>query len=357
MPALAPWLSGTAAAFSAALAAGRLPGSVIITAASGLGVEALAAHCARLFLCQSRAQGEACGACPSCQSLNLHGTHPDFMAALASTREEAQQGHDLTPSLSAAVENAGLASLDTGGQARAIRIDSLRALSGWLREGSAMGAGKVALIANAHLMAAQAANAILKTFEEPPRGTLVIMTAKGLSSLLPTIVSRAFKLQVPLPARAAALEFLAAEDPARAAVALDLAGGAPLLAQDLMARGVDLGARDLIASLCGAINGERGQEMAFAAKVRELGAADHGRTAVMVLSYIIREALKAKAGGAAPALLGQAAPVLIGLRAAALMAAHGALPALMAVPPQQDPRAPLAGAISLINTLVEGKGQ
>ena len=53
---------------------------------------------------------------------------------------------------------------------------------------------KVAVIADAHTMPEGAANAILKTFEEPPQNTLIIMTARSLESLLPTILSRAYKI-------------------------------------------------------------------------------------------------------------------------------------------------------------------
>jgi DNA polymerase-3 subunit delta' len=79
-------------------------------------------------------------------------------------------------------------------------------------------------------MNTQAANALLKTLEEPPPGTFLILAA-DLPGLLPaTIVSRCRRMAVPLPARESAVAWLAAQGVADAELALAQAAGAPRIA-------------------------------------------------------------------------------------------------------------------------------
>ena len=78
-----------------------------------------------------------------------------------------------------------------------------------------------------------AANALLKTLEEPPPHTLIVMVSGQPQRLLATIRSRCRKLALGLPATAQALEWLRAQQVEEPAVALAAAGGAPLLARDL----------------------------------------------------------------------------------------------------------------------------
>lgn len=58
---------------------------------------------------------------------------------------------------------------------------------------------RAAIIENSHLLTTEAQNALLKTLEEPPKGTIVLLTADRVQSLLPTIQSRVQVLTVQRP--------------------------------------------------------------------------------------------------------------------------------------------------------------
>jgi DNA polymerase-3 subunit delta' len=95
----------------------------------------------------------------------------------------------------------------------------------------------VALVHPAEHMNENAANALLKGLEEPPAAAVFILVSHRPAQLLPTIRSRCVAIPVPIPPRAAALEWLSQQglkDPQRW---LAYAGGAPLRALEYAARG------------------------------------------------------------------------------------------------------------------------
>lgn len=79
-----------------------------------------------------------------------------------------------------------------------IPIDAVRNLNKKMKLKSTGNAAtrRVAYIENAHLMNDEAQNALLKLLEEPPRDTVIILTASSENALLPTIASRAQKINV-----------------------------------------------------------------------------------------------------------------------------------------------------------------
>jgi len=112
-----------------------------------------------------------------------------------------------------------------------IVIEQVRELIHELSLTSHEGRGKVAVIEPAGIMTRQAANSLLKTLEEPPGDSLIVLVADGLSHLPATILSRCQRLPVPLPPTEVALTWLERVRPGTAwAPALDEAGGAPLKA-------------------------------------------------------------------------------------------------------------------------------
>lgn len=79
------------------------------------------------------------------------------------------------------------------GQSGSISIDMVRSLQAFLMlkiPGRSAGLSRVVLIVDAHLLSVEAQNALLKTLEEPPADTLLILTARSREALLPTIQSR-----------------------------------------------------------------------------------------------------------------------------------------------------------------------
>ncbi len=89
------------------------------------------------------------------------------------------------------------------------------------------------MIVPAEAMNAAAANALLKTLEEPPPGTYLILVAHQPGRVPATLRSRCRRFPAPVPAPAAALQWLAEQGIAAPAAVLAQAGGAPLLARTL----------------------------------------------------------------------------------------------------------------------------
>jgi len=77
-----------------------------------------------------------------------------------------------------------------------IKIDQIRDIIQFLKLKSKT--GKVVIIENAEKMNIEASNSLLKTLEEPPEKTLIILTTSNITKLLPTIVSRTLKVKFSL---------------------------------------------------------------------------------------------------------------------------------------------------------------
>ncbi len=132
-----------------------------------------------------------------------------------------------------------------------IKIDQIRDLNQTLFLTSHRSGRKAALIWPADAMNHNAANALLKSLEEPPPQTTVVLITTALRSLPATIVSRCEHLRLSQPAREAALSWLVRRHPDRAACerALAYSAGAPLAARDLLGEGTTGGIGKLLADL------------------------------------------------------------------------------------------------------------
>jgi DNA polymerase-3 subunit delta' len=204
---LLPWQETTAR--EALAQKQRWPHALLIHGPRGLGKHALALNFAQALLCESPLpDGMACGRCPGCRYASA-GQHPDLM------RLELAQFD---------AEEAEFKAVD------GITIDRVRTLIEFVQLTSHRQRAKVAVIAPAERMNTAAANALLKTLEEPPTGTYLILVSSEPGRLPPTIVSRCRKLPAPLPTFAAAQAWLVAQGVADPALALAQAGGAPLVA-------------------------------------------------------------------------------------------------------------------------------
>jgi DNA polymerase-3 subunit delta' len=104
----------------------------------------------------------------------------------------------------------------------------VRALADFLNLRSHRGALRVALVHPAEDLYPNAANALLKSLEEPPSGAIFILVSHRPARLLPTVRSRCVAIPVPIPPREAALAWLNSHGVRDADRWLAFAGGAPL---------------------------------------------------------------------------------------------------------------------------------
>ena len=115
-----------------------------------------------------------------------------------------------------------------------ISIAQIRSLISFLELTSHQGGAKAALISPAQALTPHAANSLLKTLEEPPGDSLIVLVADSLSRIPSTVISRCHRVRLTLPSPEAATVWLRGH---RAEVdwepALELAGGAPFKALEL----------------------------------------------------------------------------------------------------------------------------
>jgi DNA polymerase-3 subunit delta' len=162
--------------------------------------------------------GFGCGACEACR-LFESDAHPDYRL--------------LEPASGESDEEAGEAAATATTASRFIVINQVRGLSGFLAVSAHLAGQKVVVIQPADKLHPSAANALLKTLEEPPPRTIFVLVADEAQRLVPTVRSRCFRLGFSLPDRQAALHWLRDAGVGSAEVALAQAGGAPLAAAEL----------------------------------------------------------------------------------------------------------------------------
>lgn len=184
-----------------AKASHRLPHALLFSGPSGTGKSLFAESFARTLLCQNvTSEGGYCNTCHACR-LIAGGAHPNV--------------------LSIAPEKEG----------SAIKIDQVRAVSDFVNQSSLQGEYRIVLIHKADAMNANAANALLKTLEEPSRGAIIILISSQFSHLPATILSRCQRILFPKPKTESAREWLKkeiADNTINLELLMQLAHGAPL---------------------------------------------------------------------------------------------------------------------------------
>ncbi len=194
----------------------RLPHALLLEGPAGIGKRDFSLALAAALLCaKPLTQAGGCGRCPSCHWFRA-GTHPDFCLLEPLTEEGGEE---------------------EGGQPtrkkREITVAQVRALENFVNLSSVGGGARVVVLSPADALNPAAANALLKTLEEPGPATYFLLVTDQAQRLLPTVRSRCQRLSMPRPSQALARDWLARSGIPDAELCLALAGGAPLRAQAL----------------------------------------------------------------------------------------------------------------------------
>lgn len=188
---------------------------------SGLGQFTLAMELARAWLCDAPHADGACASCASCHAVEVHA-HADLTLLMPET-EMLERGWPLPEKAQSDIDD------KKRKPSREIRVDAMRATVEFSQRTSARGRSKVVVVYPAEQMNAIAANALLKTLEEPPGDTRFVLATEAAHALLPTIRSRCMAHALRWPPQDQVLAWLAQEGvaPATAASLLRAAGGRP----------------------------------------------------------------------------------------------------------------------------------
>jgi DNA polymerase-3 subunit delta' len=192
--------------------------ALLLRGKRGIGKFDFAVQLSKALLCEvPDARGFACDACPSCNWFN-QSNHPDYRL--------------LTPEQDAAEDEDAAPAKKTGKKSQ-ISISQVRELGDFLELASHRSGGvRIVLIHPAEALNASSANALLKMLEEPPPSAMFILVTHQPQKLLPTIMSRCHKIDMPVPTRQDALAWLEQHGVAEAEPMLEYAGGSPLAARD-----------------------------------------------------------------------------------------------------------------------------
>jgi len=216
------------------------PHALLLHGQAGIGKLHFAQQLACALLCETplaeRENGMPCNACAACHWFEQRN-HPDYRLVVPDALAAETGGGSAAEGDGDGKNEAGSrADTDEGSgkksraPSREIRIEQIRALLEFCDIGSHRGGMRVVVLYPAEALNVAAANALLKTLEEPPAGVVFLLVTSRIDRLLPTIISRCRQWPMGTPAPQQAQAWLAAQQVDDAGALLAEAGGAPLAA-------------------------------------------------------------------------------------------------------------------------------
>ncbi|UJF19923.1 DNA polymerase III subunit delta' [Vibrio sp. SS-MA-C1-2] len=162
-----PWQQTLLSQWQQLLQQQRLHHAILLSGVEGMGQKVLLSYLAKTLLCP-HSTVEPCQQCHSCQLFDANN-HPDFHL------------------------------IESENSVKQIAVDTIRKSNELARKTSQLGGARVILLSQAEQLGEAAANALLKTLEEPPEQCYFLLSCHHLDRLLPTIVSRCNRWHLPQP--------------------------------------------------------------------------------------------------------------------------------------------------------------
>lgn len=268
-------------AFRGPLASGQVSHAWLLVGPSGVGKELAAVGLAQALVCEDQPL-QGCGKCTACRRA-AGGNHPDV--TFVRTEDELVRRGVL-----------GRSDLDHV-PSRDLKVEQVRGLQERLAFRPLEAKWKVAILTPAEALNHQAQNALLKTLEEPPRDTVLVLVTSAPDKLLPTIRSRCARVQFgPLPDAVVAAHLQRARKlaPAEATALARMAQGSLARALALEV-GVGKARKETIERFCALEPGDARGWVALAESLADDRAS--AEAALNVLSVWLHDVAVARAGG------------------------------------------------------------
>lgn len=235
-----PWQSEQWKQLARSRQENRLPHALLFTGIAGTGKAKFAYHFSRLLLCQRNSEETNCD-CHNCR-LIAGRAHPNVLW--------------IEP------EKAG----------QAIKVDQIREVSDFINHSSFHDGYRLVVVNPANAMNASAANALLKTLEEPSSGAIMVLVSDQHARLPATILSRCQRIIFPRPKKEAALSWLKLQLTDKAVNPewlLNIANGAPFAALRLIEDDTLTVRQELFQALY-SLYQKQGDPLALAARTKEV---------------------------------------------------------------------------------------
>jgi DNA polymerase-3 subunit delta' len=182
--------------FDSAVESNTLGHAYLLCGDAGSGKFAAAVDLAQALLCTSD-QNKPCGECVSCKKVTRY-SHSDFHVIMPVSLDKEHKSSDgklseagwqlLSGTVLKRIEDPY--ALRTFSSIPSIPVEWVKEVTHAINRGPLEGSRNVVIMDSVDLMATEAANAMLKTLEEPPAGTMMILCTNRIHAVLPTIISR-----------------------------------------------------------------------------------------------------------------------------------------------------------------------